>query len=81
MTVPDPLLTGPEVAALLDIDPGTWRGYVHRGQAPKADEPGDESLSANRRTPRWRLSTIERWQAGRRTQAWRAGVTGPNGAH
>lgn len=61
---PDRLLTGPEVCALLGIEPGTWRTYVCRGQAPVADDPGVGP--ANRRTPRWRLSTVREYSRGRR---------------
>lgn len=71
----DPLLAGPQVAGRLGITAATWRGYVGRGQAPPADDPGDLDQPANRRTPKWRESTIERWDAERRGQAWRAGIT------
>ncbi len=59
----DDLLTGPQVAARLGITPGTWRGYVARGQAPPPDDP-DTDRPASRRQPRWRTETIEAY-AGR----------------
>jgi predicted DNA-binding transcriptional regulator AlpA len=77
--IADPLLTGPQVAGRLGIDSATWRGYVHRGYAPPPNDPGDTSLPVNRRTPKWRQSTVDQWQAARRTQSWRAGLTsGPS---
>jgi len=57
-----PLLTGPEVAALAKIDPGTLRAYVKRGYAPTADVR-DASTSWQ---PRWRRATIEMWLSGGR---------------
>jgi predicted DNA-binding transcriptional regulator AlpA len=60
----DPLLTGPQVAARVGLAPATWRGYVSRGHAPAPDDP-DDDRPPNRRQPRWRQSTIDRWQAAR----------------
>jgi hypothetical protein len=57
---PDELLTGPEVARLLEIQPGTWRNYVRRGYAPKPDDPGVGPV--NRRCPRWRLETVREYR-------------------
>lgn len=71
---PDDLLTGPQVAALLGVKAATWRGYVSRGQAPAPDDP-DDGRPAERRTPRWRRSTVETWREARRGQEWRRGVT------
>lgn len=67
----DPLLTTAQIAIHLGIDPGTWRGYVSRGYAPKPDVP-DDSAPPNRRNPRWLTSTVDlfarnRTGAGRRT--------------
>lgn len=70
MTDTDPLLTGPEAAARLGLTAGTWRGYVHRGLAPKPDDP-DEGRPANRRSPRWRTSTVDRFAANRAGQGRR----------
>lgn len=64
MTADDPLLTGPQVAGRLFIKPATWRGYVKRGHAPPPDDP-DENTVKERRTPRWRQSTIDAWHASR----------------
>jgi hypothetical protein len=64
MTNTDPLLTGPEAAALAGIAPATWRSYVARGYVPPADDP-DDGRPANRRSPRWLTSTVERFAANR----------------
>lgn len=66
---PDELLTGKEVAQLLEIDPATWRTYVRRGYAPKADDPGVGPV--NRRTPRWRLETVREYRLNRKGQGHR----------
>ncbi len=68
----DDLLTGPQIAALLGIGDATWRSYVSRGQAPAPDDP-DDGRPPNRRSPRWRRSTVEQWKAGRRGRQWRQG--------
>jgi len=60
---PNELLTAADVARLLGLQPSTWRAYVCRGQAPPADDPGVGPV--NRRTPRWRLSTVREYR-----QAW-----------
>ena len=52
------MLTTKAVAELLGIEPVTWRAYVHRGRAPKADG----YLGP---TPYWLRSTIEKWEAPR----------------
>lgn len=59
--MPDDLLSTGQVAELLGISPGTWRGYVHRHQAP-APDPAD---AVDKRTPRWRRDVIEAWAAQR----------------
>ncbi len=61
----DPMLTGPQAAGRLGIKPGTWRGYVARGQAPPPDDP-DDDRPKNRRQPRWLTSTIDTY--ARRTK-------------
>jgi hypothetical protein len=55
----DPLLTGAECAALAGVAAATWRSLVRGGYAPKADDPGVGPV--NRRTPRWRRSSVERF--------------------
>lgn len=50
-------LTTAQVCTLLGIKPATWRAYVSRGQAPKADGQFDA------RTPYWERKTIEAWKA------------------
>lgn len=75
---PDRLLTGPQVAKLLGIDPSSWRTAQWRKVAPPPDDPGhggDEGMPANRRTPRWKVSTIaeyrkERRRRGRPPKEW-----------
>ena len=52
------LLTIGEVAALLKIEPVTWRAYVSRGRAPAADG----RLGA---TPYWKLETVTAWAESR----------------
>jgi len=71
----DRLLTGPEVAQLLKIDPATWRGYVRRGYAPKADDP-DDTRPVQRRSPRWRLSTVAEYLEKRKGQGHRSDLPG-----
>ena len=48
-----------QIAAEVGISPATFRTYVMRGKAPKADGYFDA------RTPYWHRSTITQWQAGR----------------
>lgn len=72
---PDRLLTGPEVAALLGVEPSSWRVSVWRGYAPKPDDPGGVG-PVNQRRPRWRLSTVRAFRQapkrpGRRTDLGR----------
>lgn len=75
-SVPDRLLTGPEVARLLGIDPSTWRQYVRRGYAPKPDDP-DADRPVNRRMPRWRVDTVARYRAERKGQGHRSDLPVP----
>jgi len=51
-------------AAICGIKPSTWRTYVDRGQAPAPDDPDTDTVQQRRR-PRWRRATVERWHAGR----------------
>lgn len=71
MNSPDPLLTGAQAAQRLGLVPSTWRSYVARGYAPAPDDPGDLSASANRRNPRWRASSVDRFKANRLHQGTR----------
>lgn len=66
---PERLLSGPEVAAVLGIRPDTWRAYVNRGQAPAPDVPGVGC--AERRRPKWRLSTVRAYHQGKKRKAWK----------
>lgn len=70
--VADParLLSASEVAALLGIDPKTWRSLVTQGYAPPADDPGGVGPLRGRR-PRWRLSTVRRFKQSRPGQGRR----------
>jgi hypothetical protein len=61
----DPLLTTAETAARLGIAPATWRWHVTQGSGPPPDDP-DDGHPAERRMPRWRLSTVKAWEATRR---------------
>jgi hypothetical protein len=62
MSTTDPLLTGPEAAARLGIAASTWRSYVARGYVPAADDPDEGNPNPNRRNPRWKTSTVERYR-------------------
>jgi hypothetical protein len=64
MSNPDDLLTVSEIAERLDIATGTWRSYVARGYAPRPDDP-DDGRPANRRSPRWLVSTVDHFAANR----------------
>ncbi len=67
----DPLLTGKEVAARLGITPAGWRSTVSAGYAPAADDPGDMSVPVNRRSPRWRVSSVDKFVQERASAKWR----------
>ena len=56
MNAPADTLTATQVATELGIQPATFRTYVMRGQAPKADGYHDK------RTPYWLRSTIVAWR-------------------
>jgi hypothetical protein len=63
-------------AARRGVQPGTWRAYVSRGQAPQPDDPDDDDPTrpANHRRPRWRPETLDNfaWPGqGRRTAGGR----------
>jgi hypothetical protein len=60
----DVLLTGPEAAARIGLEPATWRSYVSKGYAPAADDP-DAGRPVNRRSPRWLTSTVDDFAANR----------------
>lgn len=68
---PKRMLTGPEVAALLGIEPVSWRSLVRRKLAPVADDPGGEG-PPNTRRPRWRLSTIREFKQSRKGRGYRS---------
>jgi hypothetical protein len=64
---PDRLLTAAEAAALLGMSAPTFRAQARRnGLTP--DEP-ELDRPANRRSPKWKLSTIAKWQHTRRRRA------------
>jgi hypothetical protein len=60
----DDLLTGPQAAIFSGLTPSDFRNRVNSGRAPSPDE-ADEGAPANRRTPRWRRSTLIAWNATR----------------
>ncbi len=51
-------LTTADAAALVGVDPATWRKYVSDGRAPQPD-------GRLGRTPWWTRSTIDAWLAAR----------------
>lgn len=53
------MLTGPQVADMLGIKPGSWRAMVSDGRAPRADDIGADGYG------RWDRSRIQAWDAGR----------------
>lgn len=57
MVAPQMLLTQ-EAAELVGIEVASWRSYVSRGDAPRADEYVGT-------TPRWRKSTVVTWLENR----------------
>ena len=75
----DPFLTSAESAERLGIRASTWRSYTswrttkHGRKPPLAPPPDDPDLDSpqERRRPRWRTSTIERFQVGRLGQGYR----------
>ena len=54
-------------AAIVGVKPVTWRGYVHRGQAPKPD--GREEISGS---PWWWESTVKAFARSRVGQGYRS---------
>ncbi len=60
----DPLMTGPEAAALCGLAPATWRHYNRLRLVPRPDDP-DTASPPNRRTPRWRRSAVEHFRDNR----------------
>lgn len=64
----DPELTVKECAELTGMSANQWRSYVSSGYVPKPDNPGDLDVPANRRSPKWRRSTVARFVAGRRAK-------------
>jgi hypothetical protein len=72
----DPLLTGPEAAERAGIAPATWRSYAARGYVPPADDP-DDDRPPNRRSPRWKTSTVDHFIANRIGQGNRPSAVSP----
>jgi predicted DNA-binding transcriptional regulator AlpA len=64
----DPLLTVREVAGVLGVTAGAVRSLRSQGYLPEPDEPDEETVP-NRRTPRWRTSTITTWLEDGRPRA------------
>jgi len=68
----DPLLTADQVAELLGISPGTWRGYVSRSRTNPGTNPAPQPRKAdlirdgNHYRPRWRRSAVLAWNARRK---------------
>lgn len=54
-----PFLTGPEVAALLGIKPGSWRAMVSDGRAPARDSADAENRSV------WDRDRVVAWNDAR----------------
>lgn len=75
----DPLMTGGEAAELCGLAPATWRYYHRVGIVPPADDPGDLASPPNRRTPRWRRSTVEHFRTHRIGRGKRTRVREANG--
>jgi predicted DNA-binding transcriptional regulator AlpA len=68
----DRLLTTAQVTELLGLsNPSAWRSMVCQGGAPRADDPGDLSAHARRRSPRWSVSTLREWRAERPSASWK----------
>lgn len=59
----EPTYTARSAAAYVGVEPGTWRAYVSRGQAPKADGHHDA------RTPYWLKATLDTYLDERRRRA------------
>lgn len=57
----EPRLTVPQIAAMVGIQPSTFRAYVARGKAPKPDG------RYGRQSPYWFPSTIAGWMDERTT--------------
>ena len=74
MAEDDPLMTYAQIAERLGISPRTLRNYrVGSGTSVPLPAPDDETI-LNR--PRWRWSSIQRWDSDRRGQDWRRGQKG-----
>lgn len=58
VTDPNEKLTIPDIAALYDIKPSTFRAYVNRKEKQHAPKP-DGHFG---RTPYWLRSTLEAWR-------------------
>jgi hypothetical protein len=62
------LLTVAEAAARAGMTPGAWRALVSSGHVPPADDPGDVAAPVNRRSPKWRASTVDAYRKSRRVR-------------
>jgi hypothetical protein len=62
MTTTDELTGNAAAAAHVGLSASTWRAYVARGQAPRADRTKIQSGHA---LPVWDAATLDAWQAAR----------------
>lgn len=62
-SAPAETYTARSAAAYIGVEPGTWRAYVSRGRAPKADGHHDA------RTPYWLKATLDGYLEERRRRA------------
>jgi hypothetical protein len=67
----DQLLTVAQAAARAGMTPGAWRALVSSGHVPPADDPGDMAAPANRRSPKWKVSTVDAYRGSRRVRRGR----------
>lgn len=69
MSIHDQLLTVAEVAELLGIHEGTWRGYISRDRRNPGSNPAPQPLPGDSdpvtHRPRWRRSVVLEWNARR----------------
>jgi hypothetical protein len=67
------VLSSGQCAALAKVQPGTWRSYVTRGQAPAADVPDEAWLGMWQPSgPHWRESTVRHWLENRLGSGYRS---------
>ena len=70
----DPLLDSRQVAEMLGIELSTWRSLRQQRYAPKPDDL-DEGTPVGLRRPKWRLSTVAKFQAARPGRGGRRAAT------